>query len=241
MDLRLFSDASTEGWGAHLLELRAEGLWSPAQKALHINSLELLAVDLALKQFLPTVRHSHVIAMTDNTTVVGQITNQGGTHSRALYALTRDLLLWCDANDVLLSARHIPGRLNVLADRLSRRHQVFQTVWSLAPSMAARTRKLWGAPTWIPSPQTRFTSFRSTSLPYRTSAPGGRTRSLSGDELWAYVYPPAPLVSQSLEFIEETRARSAWPPQRGRCNHGSTGCWHGAWTIHASCHSFGHS
>ena len=59
VDWRLFSYASTEGWGAHLLELRAEALWTQAQSTQH-QQLELLAVDLALKQFLPTVRFSHV-------------------------------------------------------------------------------------------------------------------------------------------------------------------------------------
>jgi len=89
VDFRLFSDASTVGWGAHLMELRAEGVWSLEQSQLHINNLELLAVLLALEQFLPRVKNSSVMAMTDNTTVVGQITNQGGTLSRSLYNLTR--------------------------------------------------------------------------------------------------------------------------------------------------------
>lgn len=82
MDLRLLSDASTESWG----DIRAEGLWSTAQKALHINSLELLAVVLALKQFLPWDTLT-VIAMVDNVTVVGQITNQGGVHSEGTVCL----------------------------------------------------------------------------------------------------------------------------------------------------------
>ena len=72
------------------------------------QQLEPLAVDLAPKQFLPTVRHS------------------GAMQSTCCY--------WHD----------IPGRLYVLADRLSRRRQVIQTDWFLAPSVAARIWKLWG-------------------------------------------------------------------------------------------------
>ena len=53
--------------------------------------------------------------------------------------------------------------------------------------------------------------------------------------LWAYVYPLVSIMSQSLEFIEESRARSAWPPQSGCCNHGSTGCWNCEWFCHSSC------
>jgi len=219
IDLRLFSDASTEGWGAHLLELRAEGLWSSEQKTMHINNLELLAVHLALKQFLFRVRNLHVIAMTDNTTVVGQITNQGGTHSRALYTLTRDLLLWCDEHGVLLSARHIPGRLNVLADRLSRRHQVIQTEWSLAPTVVSRIWKLWGAPH-----VDLFATSENHKLPvYVSPLPDDcawreDAFSFPWTDLWAYAYPPTALVRQSLESIEHNPCEviliaPAWPSQ----------------------------
>jgi hypothetical protein len=84
-------------------------VWSVAQKQLHINNLELLAVLLALQAFEPLVTGRHVLAMTDNTTLVGQIRNQGGTHSRQLFALTKELFLWADAHQIVLSAQHIPA------------------------------------------------------------------------------------------------------------------------------------
>ena len=49
--LQLFTDASNEGWGAHLGDYTARGLWSKSEGDLHINLLELKAVLLALKQF----------------------------------------------------------------------------------------------------------------------------------------------------------------------------------------------
>ena len=49
--LQLFTDASNEGWGAHLGDYTARGLWSKSEGNLHINLLELKAVLLALKQF----------------------------------------------------------------------------------------------------------------------------------------------------------------------------------------------
>ena len=48
--LQLFTDASNEGWGAHLGEYTAKGLWSKPEGVLHINFLELKVVLLALKQ-----------------------------------------------------------------------------------------------------------------------------------------------------------------------------------------------
>ena len=49
--LQIFTDASKEGWGAHLNEHMARGNWSLPESKLHINYLELKAVLLALKEF----------------------------------------------------------------------------------------------------------------------------------------------------------------------------------------------
>ena len=49
--LQIFTDASIEGWGAHLDEHTARGTWSLLGSKLHINYLELKAVFLALKEF----------------------------------------------------------------------------------------------------------------------------------------------------------------------------------------------
>ena len=49
--LQVFTDASNEGWGAHLGDSMARGLWSESEARLHINFLELKAVFLALESF----------------------------------------------------------------------------------------------------------------------------------------------------------------------------------------------
>ena len=46
--IQLFTDASNEGWDAHLNQCSTKGLWSEGEKRLHINVLELKAVSLAL-------------------------------------------------------------------------------------------------------------------------------------------------------------------------------------------------
>ena len=46
--LQVFTDASKEGWGAHLNEFTARGTWSLPESKLHINYLELKSVLLAL-------------------------------------------------------------------------------------------------------------------------------------------------------------------------------------------------
>ena len=77
-DMFLFTDASTIGWGAHLDNYQAAGLWSPQDKNQHINWLELQAVFLALQKFEHIVTSHHVLVNTDNTTVVAYINKSGG-------------------------------------------------------------------------------------------------------------------------------------------------------------------
>ena len=47
----IFTDASNAGWGAHLDHESTRGVWSHAEKHLHINLLEMKAVFLALQFF----------------------------------------------------------------------------------------------------------------------------------------------------------------------------------------------
>ena len=106
----------TEGWGAHLNEHTARGDWSLPESKLHINYLELKAVFLALKEFQDLCSNNIVLIATDNTSVVAYINKEGGMKSGPLYAILSRILTWCPRKQVTLKARHIPGRLNTIAD-----------------------------------------------------------------------------------------------------------------------------
>ena len=134
-DLHLYSDASSSGWGAHLLDQNVSGVRSDQEKLLHINLLEMKALFLGLQAFQEDVAGHHVTAMCDNSTVVAYVNKQGGTVSRSLCLLTSRLLRWTESFDVHLDARYLPGESNVLADVLSRRGQVVGTEWSLHPQV----------------------------------------------------------------------------------------------------------
>ncbi len=60
----------------------------------HINCLEMLAVFLALKNFLAGLRGHHVLVRSDNTSVVSYLNHQGGLRSRPLCKLACQILLW---------------------------------------------------------------------------------------------------------------------------------------------------
>lgn len=131
--LVIFTDASLEGWGAHCASQFAQGSWSPQEQSLHINVLEMKAVLNALQAFSSTLKGNLVQVATDNSTVVAYINKQGGTKSWELCALLWRMLIWCQRMEISLTARHIPGSLNVIADQLSRKGQALHTEWSLHP------------------------------------------------------------------------------------------------------------
>ena len=144
--LQIFTDASKEGWGAHLGEHTARGAWSVPESKLHINFLELKAVFLALKGFQHLCTARIVLVATDNTTVVVYINKEGGMRSGPLCALLWRILTWCTNHQITLKARHIPGHLNVIADKLSRLGQTIQTEWSLLPEVFQQICNQWHRP-----------------------------------------------------------------------------------------------
>ena len=75
-----------------------------------------------------------MVVKSDNSTVVSYINRQGGTRSPQLCLQTWELLRWCVTNKVTLSAVHLAGRLNIMADALSR-GKVLPTEWMLHPSV----------------------------------------------------------------------------------------------------------
>ena len=202
--LQIFTDASKEGWSAHLNKLMARGRWSLPESKLHINYLELKAVLLALKEFQALCTNKVVLIATDNTTVVAYINKEGGMKSGPLCALLWRILTWCASNQVILKARHIPGRLNVIADKLSRLGQTIQTEWSLNPEIFKAICDRWHRPQ-VDLFATRFNN----KLPHFVSpvpdpqAWAVDALSLSWEELDPYAFPPAAILGKVVEKLQD--------------------------------------
>ena len=204
-DLHLYSDASSSGWGAHLLDQNVSGVWSDQEKLLHINLLEMKALFLGLQAFREDVIGHHVTAMCDNSTVVAYVNKQGGTVSQALCLLTNRLLRWTESFDVHLDARYLPGESNVLADLLSRRGQVLGTEWSLHPQVARSLLRIWGSPSID-----LFATCLNAKLPlYCSLVPDPQAVFQDmfhhpWDDLDLYAFPPFPLVGWVIARVQES-------------------------------------
>ena len=124
----IWSDASTIGWGSFTsTDLHFSGLWSPAQSSLHINQLEILAVHLSLIN-LP--HNTSYLVMSDNKTTVSAI-NHFGSKSPSIQSMAVPLFHQAWSSNQTLSALHIPGHENVVADLLSRDKPI-DSEWELS-------------------------------------------------------------------------------------------------------------
>ena len=201
--IQLFTDASNEGWGAHLDHNSIKGLWSDREKRLHINVLELKAVSLALLNFKDQCQNQTVLVATDNSTVVTNINKQGGTHSAEMCALLWNIMTWCHHYHITLKARHIPGCLNVMADT-SRSDQVQSTEWSLHPQVFKQICQKWFTPH-----VDLFATHLNHKLPlYASPVPDPKAwdidaLNINWMSLTAYAYPPTALLHKVIQKIKQ--------------------------------------
>ena len=157
------------------------------------------------------------LVASDNSTVVSYINKQGGTRSIQLCRRANELLLMCQANQIVLRARHIPGRLNVLADILSRPSQTSGTEWSLHPSGFRVLTREWGIPL-LDLFATRWNHKRPlfVSPVPDPSAMAVDALSMSWKPLWVYAYPPPALLPRVLEKAQQDQCEliliaTHWP------------------------------
>ena len=205
----IFTDASLSGWGAHVEPegLLFHGLWTEDQSGLHINVLEMKAI-LSLSRAAHKVKNSTVLVSTDNTTVVAYIRRQGGTHSTDLTEEAWKVLNLCLAHNIHLLAKHIPGRFNTLADRMSRVDKPISTEWSLNQEIANKIFQIMDFPSID-----LFATRLNHRLPIYVS-PNPDQKALSIDALsmdWnrihAYAFPPFLLIPAVINKIRLSQCK----------------------------------
>ncbi|VDI54756.1 Hypothetical predicted protein [Mytilus galloprovincialis] len=173
----------------------------------------------ALSHFQSLLQNKSLVLATDNTTVVAYLRNQGGTHCYELYLLAREILLLCNHLHLQIVVRHVPGKLNVLADALSRTLTPVNTEWELLQSVFQAITLQWGSP---------HVDLFATSLNYKVQVfmspvPDPKAyavdcMSVPWDGMFAYAFPPFRFLSQVLRKISAEQGliiliAPAWPKQ----------------------------
>ena len=137
------TDASKSGWGCIFKTESANGNWTETEAEEHINVLELKAIYFGLKSFFKSTKSAHIRIKSDNTTAIAYINSMGGVKSKDCLVIAKAIWIWAIDNDLHLSAEHIPGSKNVLADKASR---VFDenTEWELMEKYFSQVDRKFG-------------------------------------------------------------------------------------------------
>ena len=220
VDYTIHTDASNLGWGACDEIFVSNGRWSEEEKDMHINCLELLAVKFALKSYLPLQRNTrHIRIMSDNTTAISYINRQGGSHNMSLNDISVDIWSLCSQYDIHISAAHIPGKHNVLADLASREfHDAAE--WMLSPKVFQNIIRKWGEPDID-----LFASRLNHQVPtYASWKPDPESSVIDAMQItwgnkFVYIFPPFSMIWPVLSKLERDRVERAiliipwWPTQ----------------------------
>ena len=204
-NLAFWSDASDEGWGAHLAESTVSGLWSMEEKSLSINLRELRAIRLGLSHFAPQIEGQTVAVFSDNSTAVAYLRKEGGTVSPLLNQEAQLILRWTESLGISLIPQFIMGSNNVIADALSRQGQVLGSEWTLCQEVVNILIKRW------PSTVDLFATSMNYRLPvYFSPLPDQMSAGTDAflqkwDHLQAYAFPPFSIIRQVINKIRASQ------------------------------------
>lgn len=221
-DLELHTDASGLGWGATDLQKQTGGRWNEfeAERARNneINFLETLAAGLGIKSFCMNKRNVHVMVRIDNTTAVAYLNHMGGCKSTMCDKMSRDIWQWCISRNIWVSAAHVPGRLNTIADERSRKFND-RTEWKLNRQVFDRIVSHFG----VPEIDLFASRLNAQVEKYVTWHPDPGAFAVDAFTLdWKpfafYAFPPFCMIPKCLQKIREDKARGLllvpnWPTQ----------------------------
>jgi len=216
----VYSDASLLGWGAAMNGTSTGGRWSAQEATHHINYLELLAAFLALKVFRLNLSDRHVKVMIDNTAAVCIINNMGTCRSKDCHLITVKIWEFCIEHNIWLTAAHLPGSTNVIADSESRNFCNLDTEWMLNPTTLRKALSSLDFEPEIDLFASRLNKQFSVFCSYRPDPDAKFINAFS--ICWSginfYCFPPFSCVLQTLQKIRQEKARGVmvvpkWPSQ----------------------------
>ena len=133
---RLFTDASgLLGFAAVFGDKWFAAAWTDSLFPMQIAVKELFPIVVALEIWGSEMANRKILFMSDNMAVV-EVINKQSSKEKNLMHLLRRLVMVCLSHNILFKAKHIPGKYNMVADRLSRLQ--FQKAREVAPYLEQR-------------------------------------------------------------------------------------------------------
>jgi len=208
-DMVIESDASRLGWGATLKAqgLRTGGQWSASEQEMHINCLELLAASLAIQTFAKEQKNIRILVRTDNVSTRAYINHFGGTHSWQMNHLATRIWKWCLERQIFLTAEHLPGLMNQVADLESRTVRD-RCDWMLHPQLFSQIEEKMG-PLEVDMFASRLTHQLPRYFSWRPDPAAEATDAFIQDwsQFQGYANPPWCLLLPTLAKIQQEKAR----------------------------------
>jgi hypothetical protein len=127
------TDACMNGGGGHFDSDWFFVSWKedfPTFCSSHINVLELKSVLIAAERWGHLWYGRHIIVKSDNMSAVAAV-NKSTSRSPELLYLIKQLFWLSVEHNFKLSAEYLPGKLNFLADGLSRMHEKFHANYAM--------------------------------------------------------------------------------------------------------------
>ena len=159
-----------------------------------------------MKAFAKDKRNIHILLKMDNSIAVFYVNRMGDTHSTVLSNLAIHLWQWCLERNVSLSAEHLPGVDNCIADKESRTIQS-AAEWQLHPATFQLIMENLGTcnvdffATWLNTQLEIFMSWRPDP-----EAIGSDALQLSWTSWKGYAFPPFCLIGKCLRKVREDKA-----------------------------------
>ena len=224
IDQVIYTDASKHqggGWGASDgVHDDINGRWSLEEQKLDINCLELKAIKLAIQSYTPLYKECrHIRIMSDNTSAIAYLNKQGGTHNMIQNDLSVKIWEYMMDINIHISAAHIPGKHNVLADEASRKFQD-AAEWKLDTKLFRKMCRYFDQPdidlfasrlnyqlstyaSWLPDPESTYIDAMSVFWKGK----------------YIYAFPPFSMIWPVLNKIASEKVEKAllvvprWPTQ----------------------------
>ena len=148
----------------------------------------------------------HVLLRLDNSTAVAYINKKGGMVSKYCNDLAFDIWSWAVKKDIWLSASHVPGVENNIAD-LKSRYFYDNKEWSLNPYMIEKVCEKFGKPeidlfaTRLNAKCELYVSFKPDPNAFAVDAFTQNWNDIKG-----YAFPPLSLIGRILAKIKRDEA-----------------------------------